>query len=88
MNKINHSDNKGISYNKYSSIKKYNNDNININLNLSKNYDNYYNDKMKRNNTDLKLNLNYSNNIKSEEKPKSTANYHRRNEKNNKDEIK
>jgi hypothetical protein len=88
MNKINHSDNKGISYNKYSSIKKYNNDNININLNLSKNYDNYYNYKMKRNNTDLKLNLNYSNNIKSEEKPKSTANYHRRNEKNNKSEIK
>ena len=31
MNKINHSDNKRLSYNKYSSIKKYNSDNININ---------------------------------------------------------
>ena len=82
--KINNSDNKDLSYNKYSSIK----NNNNININLDKNYDYNYNEKIKRNNIDIKTNLDYSNKLKSEEKPKNTANYHRRNEKNNKSEIK
>ena len=88
INKINKSDNKDLSYNKYSSIKN-NNVNNNININLNKNYDGYnYNDKMNKNNIDIKTNLDYSNKIKSEEKPKYTASYHRRNEKNNKSDIK
>ena len=86
-NRINNSDNKDLSYNKYEPIKNYNKDNMNINLN--KNYGDYnYDEKVKRNNTDLTTNLDYSNKIKYEEKPKYSASYHRRNEKNNKSEIK
>ena len=43
---------------------------------------------MNKYNIDIKTNLDYSNKIKSEEKPKYTASYHRRNEKNNKSDIK